>query len=276
MRLFLLTALLLASASTSWAYTVDIGSWQIRYFSPGNAAATGCIMGGDFRDGTRLSVIVSKEYEWALGLINPKWNLRKDGATDVAVYVDQQFVASGKATHLNNMVAVLPLSGVAAFRALQTGQGLVLQTPRARLAFALSDTAKAMSATLDCVKTLVVSQPRPQGPDRALSQEAARALVTNIFNAAGITAYRLEPPKEGADGTNGIARVEIGVGPTGADDRSTHVRKVIASCRTGTSVKVTETTIIRRIDGLLIQLSLILPDNWVADQAGRQDRIERQ
>ena len=71
MRLFLIAAFLLASVGTSSAYTVDIGSWQIRYFSPGNAAATGCIMGGDFQDGTRLSIIVSKEYEWALGLLTP-------------------------------------------------------------------------------------------------------------------------------------------------------------------------------------------------------------
>jgi len=230
------------------------------------------------------------------------------GTTDVAVYVDRHFIASGKATHLNNLVAVLPLSGVAAYRALQIGHGLVLQTPAGTLTFSLSDTAKAMSAVLDCVKTLVEPQPSPQVPYQLLAQEATRGLLLNFLSAAGITGYRLGAPKQGdagvsftlADDTDGILRVEIGVGPTGADDRSTYVigavsnlcksgqylsgkeslpstdgsvvRKVITSCRTGNSVKIVETTIIRHIDGALVQLSLILPANWGIDQPGNQDR----
>jgi hypothetical protein len=298
MRLFLaITALLLASVIPVSAYTVDVGAWQIRYFVP-DRVATGCIMGGNYQDGTRLSVVVSKGYEWGLGLSNLKWNLQKGGTTDVAVYVDRQFIASGKATHLNSSIALLPLTGATAYRALQVGHGLVLQTSYGNLSFALSNTAKAMAATLDCVKTLNPATQEASNPPRSdfqqLSQAETAVILTNLLNAAGIQGYRLNPPKQGShfvsyslsDGSTGLFLAARGLGTKTADDYAgfaigrwsefckgefmsgkqsipsvdgSVVRKVVTTCRTGEKAVATETTIVRQANGFLMDLSQIIP-----------------
>jgi len=297
MRILFTIAVLLFSTSTSaLAYTVDIGGWQIRYFLP-DRVATGCIMGGNYKDGTRLSILVSKQYEWGIGLSNARWNLKKGGTTDVAAYVDEQFIASGKATHLSSTIALLPLSGAVTYRALQVGHGLVLQTPYGNLSFALSDTAKAMATTLDCVRTLnsATQEARTRNDDfQMLPQAEAMVILTNLLNAAGVRGYRLDPPKQGnlfvsyslSDGSTGLFLAARGLGTKTADDYAgfaigkwselckgefmsgkqaipstdgSVVRSVVTTCRTGENAIATETTIVRQPNGFLMDLSQIIP-----------------
>jgi hypothetical protein len=89
----------------------------------------GGLSGGPIQDGTRLSFVVTTEYNWAIGLANQSWTLQKKGSTHIAAYVDQKFIASGKAWHFDNRVAFLLLTGAEAYHALQKGQRLELQTP---------------------------------------------------------------------------------------------------------------------------------------------------
>jgi hypothetical protein len=294
------------------AYNVDVEGWQIRYFP--ESAPTGCIMGGTFRDGTRLSVIVTAKYEWALALSNASWNLKKDGTTDVAINVDQKFVASGKATHYDRTIALLPLTGAAPFRALQTGHRLDLQTPYGNLNFQLAGSGKAMYAVLDCVKTLNPAKPSPprattaqQEDFQMLPQAEAAVMLTNLFNAAGIRDYRLDPPKPGnnaigynlSDGTAGFFLAARGLGTKNADDYAgivigklsgickgeflsgkqsvpsvdgSVVRKVLTTCRTGDNTLAMETTIIRRTSGFLMELTQVVPATTATMGGGDNDR----
>jgi hypothetical protein len=294
MRLFRVIGALLFSATAAMAYDrVSVEGWEITYF-PESGTPTGCIMGADFQDGTRVSIVLTAQYEWALGLGNNRWNLTKDAVTDVAAYVDGQFIASGKAIRVNGSIALLPLTGSAPFRALQKGQGLDLQTPYGNLKFALQGTGKAMYALLDCVKSLQPRQPTP-GPSatndfQMVPQAEAVVILTNLLNAAGIRSYRLEPPKPDSpsvhftlgDGTGGTFVAARGLGTKNADDYAAHaigkrskicsgqfmsgkesipsvdgsvVRKVVTTCRTGDRHFATETTIIRQPNGFLMDLS---------------------
>jgi hypothetical protein len=309
-RLLACTALLIASAPACLAYHANVEGWELRYFSEN--APTGCIMGADFQDGTRLSIIVTTKYEWALGLWNKSWKLTKDGTTDVAAYVDRQFIASGKAAHMDRSIAVLPLTGAAAFRALQTGQRLDLQVPAGNLNFALKGTGKAMYALLDCVKTLVeprqtASAPREKDFEAVPPAEAA-VILTNLLNAGGIQGYRLKPPKQDeawigfdlADGTIGFFRAARGLGTRTADDFAGYVisrwselckgkflsgkesipsvdgsvvRKIVTTCQEQQKNIVTETTIVRQTTGFLLELSHVLPiGSATFNDAGKEDR----
>jgi hypothetical protein len=110
MRILLAVASwLLLSTVGSLAYKAEVEGWLVQDFSIDKMVA--CIMGRSYEDGTRLSIVVSNTYEWALGAANQGWNLKKDATTDIAVYVDRKFVASGKARHLDGKSAYLPLSG---------------------------------------------------------------------------------------------------------------------------------------------------------------------
>jgi hypothetical protein len=312
MRLRLLlawTAQLVLSATASAAYQANVEGWEILHYPPD--APTGCIMGATFQDGTRLSIIVTPKYEWALGLWNATWNLTKNGATNVAVYVDRQFIASGKATHMDSKIAVLPLTGAAAFQALQLGQRLDLQVPAGNLNFALKGTGKAMYALLDCVKTLEPNQTATTPRDKdfeAVPAAEAVVILTNLLNAAGIHGYKLEPPKPNealivfnlASGSIGYFRAARGLGTATADDFAgwviskwsemckgkfmsgkesipsvdgSVIRKIVTSCHEEKDF-VTETTIVRQTSGFLLELTHVIPASNPAfnDDAGKEDR----
>src|SRR5262249_5871200 len=143
--------------------------------------------------------------------------------------VDGQFIASGKATHLSSTIALLLLSVAVAYRALQVGHGLVLQSLYGNLVFALSDTAKAMETSIDFVKTFksVTQEVATRNDDfQMLPQVEAMVILTNLVNAAGVRGYRLDPPKQGnlfvsyslSDGSTGLFLAARGLGTKTADD----------------------------------------------------------
>ncbi len=241
MRLLLTIAILLLSGGPGLAYRQNVGNWEISYFP--SDRPIGCIMGGTYESQTRFSIIVTTRYEWALGLSNPAWNLRQDGTTDVAVFVDQKFIVSGKAKHWDKTIAVLQFANADAFRPLQIGRRLDLAVPGGNLSFALTGTGKAMYALLDCVKTLMSNGPQlsqngqtakapspPSADFQMVPLAEATVMLTNFFNAAGVRGWSLESPKQGdvsvgfrlAGGSIGFFRAARGNTPT-ADDHATFV-----------------------------------------------------
>jgi hypothetical protein len=163
----------------------------------------------------------------------------------------------------------------------------------------LAGTGKAMYAVLDCVRTLQppqTAQSPPQRDDvRVVPQVEAMAMVSNLLNAAGVRGFRLDPPKPDgsritfslSDGTLGMFLALRGPGTVSADDHASYliaqysdickggeflsgkqsvpstdgsvVRKVMSTCRSGDNAGVSETTIIRRPDGFLIELTQVIP-----------------
>ncbi|HXF53217.1 MAG TPA: hypothetical protein VNK52_03750 [Hyphomicrobiaceae bacterium] len=285
-----LTLLLFAEAGRAQ----DVVGWQINRY-PERGVPQGCMAGANYRDGTRLSIIVTRNYDWGLGLANSSWNLKTGASTTVVAYVDGRIIASGKAAHWARDIAVLPLSGVDAYRALQIGNRLDLQTPHGTLSFALTGTARAMTAVLECARDVRGFEQTQQTPNfQSLSQAEAAVLLANALNAANIRGYVLEPPEPGgvgarfrlADGTRGWLIASRGQGTRSADDYAavvigqlsetckgeflsgkqsipsvdgSVVRRVVTTCRAGTNEQVIETTIIRRPSGFLLDLTQFLP-----------------
>lgn len=305
--LFLLVTTLSASA-----YTRYVEGWEILTY-PADERPVGCMMRGDFRDGTRLAIAVTDQYAWGIGLSNTSWKLRKDGSTDVAAYVDAKLIATGQARHVSANFALLPLNGAEPYKALQRGERLDLQTPYGNLSFSLKGTKKAMFAVLDCVGSLRPQASAPQTSDNkyeVVPLSEATVLLTNLLNAAGIQGWNLEVPKKDdrfvgfrlATGSYGFMRAARGAGTPTADEFANStigewaklckgkffsgkqtiastdgsvVRKVTTLCQEEGDRKSigTETTIIRHSNGFMLELAQLSP---LGSQAAEQDKQDHQ
>lgn len=291
-----LVAIILMVTTEAKALTVE--GWRVLLF-PINNQPSGCVMTAPLQDGTTFSLVVMSDFTWGISLANARWTLVKDGVTDVAAYVDRRFVASGKAQHLSGNLVLLPLTGADPYRALQRGHRLDLQTPFGNLSFGLKGTARAMAAVLGCVQALNRSTGqtgrRDQPGVRLVSAAEATAMLTGLLNTSGVRDYRLHTSPQNrnavtfelSDGTVGLLAAARGRETKNVDDyasvvisRSSKlckgsfisgkemlpsasgnvVRKVTAMCSDGGEAIVTETTVIRRPDGLLIELSHMFRD----------------
>lgn len=66
MRLFCVLIALLGSTTTSLAYHNVVEGWQVQNIAT-NPPFVGCIMKRSYNDRTNLSILVSTDYEWAIG-----------------------------------------------------------------------------------------------------------------------------------------------------------------------------------------------------------------
>lgn len=195
-----LSAMAVLALSFAPAWALDVGNWSIAYY-PKSGTRAGCSMTGSYKNGIVLSLVVNTQYQWGVLLSDSNWKLSPSATTDVAAFVDGRFIASGKASHLNENAAYLPFEGGAAFKALREGNLLELKLQTGSLSFALPDTNKAMIATLDCVKSLetrndaVAKKSTPPADDfRLYTQAESVALLTNLLNTAGVAGYTISPP----------------------------------------------------------------------------------
>ena len=143
-------------------YRQQVSGWNVFDFTTKERDGTeiiGCMASRSYRGNTRVSFVVTNSYSWAIGVANEAWSLRNGATTDVAVYADGRFVASGRAWHIDDKSALLPISGSDPYRAIQTAQRLDLQTPYGSLAFQMIGTRSALAALIRCVDAIVPKQP---------------------------------------------------------------------------------------------------------------------
>ncbi len=75
--------------------------WDLHYLTDDGGQRTGCFITGSYQDGTRVSLVVMKDYSYALGLHNSTWGLKAGTKIDVRAFVRRP-VADGKAIVLKN------------------------------------------------------------------------------------------------------------------------------------------------------------------------------
>jgi hypothetical protein len=296
MKKFFLFAAFLLTPQAALSY--DVAGWKVTVF-PSSGPSDGCVMQSDFDDGSRVGIIMLKNYNWALGLSNPKWGLKPEERISTAAFVDGRPIAQGEAVVLSTGLALLALNGVDEYRALQTGRGLALVTARGTLKFSLTGTAKAMTAVLQCVQAVNGGTASPQiasgKESEVVSHSEATIILVNMLNDAQIRGYTLEPfaakqqfvTFQMSDGSRGSFLAFRGRDTISADEaaastigiESSHcageflsgkkvvptsdgsvVRKVISTCRTASASTLTVTTIVRRSSGFLLTLSHVRPE----------------
>jgi len=287
------------------ATAAQIGDWSVTLF-PNDSKPTGCIMGGSYKDGTRLSIIVGTDYSWAIGFANQSWKLAPNQFTQAALYIDGKFVESDQASHVSDTIALLPLTTSATYRALQQGRQLYVRTPYGDLSFSLPNTAAAMRSLLDCARVLskpnsenanVAQGSASQGDFQLVPVAEESAMLANILSDARAINYKIDPPPGGnsnpaitfnlQDGSRGLFMASRGQNTASADDYAIKVtgeysklcagdfisgkkpiatsdgsvvRQILMSCKLATSVIRTESTVVRRADGFLMELSVSYSD----------------
>lgn len=214
------------------AQSVNVAGWDVGRFVEGNAAA-GCMMTADYQGGTRVGIVMFRDYSWGLTLHNASWGLAKGSKVRVEAYVDTRPLTSGSAHIIAPNLALLELQGASAYQALQAGHRLELYTNVGDVRLRLTGTSKAMSAVLGCVGR-INEQPRNEAAQSsnsqngiAVSRAEAAVMLANMFNAASVRGYKLLPPsgkEDGivlftlADGSGGAFFAFRGRGTPSADD----------------------------------------------------------
>jgi hypothetical protein len=242
MRYVYALAALLASTMPNLAYNASVAGWHIQPLATKDPLTlVGCEMKRDFQNRTKLSIFVSTQYEWTIGVADEIWNRQKGEKVDVSVRVDGKVVARGKATYLNTTSAVLPLSDAGSYRALQAGQRLEVETskPSHNLAFQLGGATEAMYAVLSCVKTLLPhpgkSTAEPGKNAQIVSANDVMRMLVGALQMAGVKNYRLNPSAQQdgqvsqgitfdlPGGTSGMLLALRGSGTATADQYARHV-----------------------------------------------------
>lgn len=187
------------------AQSINVAGWDVAPIAEGSAGS-GCMMAADYDGGTRVGLVMFRDYSWGITLYNASWRLTEGSKVKVEAYVDNRPLASGTADIVAPNLALLELQGASAYQALQAGHKLELYTNVGEVRLRLTGTGKAMSAVLSCVGRINEQQPkvdaRSSNPEKgiAVSHAEAAVMVANIFNAASVHDYKLLPPSNGKDG----------------------------------------------------------------------------
>lgn len=292
-----LTLFLCVLLSPTAASSKEVAGWELHYLKTDGGEANGCFMASTYQDGTRVSLVVMRDYSYALGLHNSSWGLKPGEKISVSAYVDRRVVANTQAEVLQNGIAIIPLAGYETFRSLQAGYRLDLITSRGNVNFMLHGTAKAMTAVLACANELATRVTRSTpAASRSTPVSAADATVvlTNLLNAARMVGYKLKGTVAGKDvvlfslpdGSAGsffaftgdtlsadeAAGIVISSDAEKCDGQflsgkqsvastdGSVVRKVVTTCRSGVGALVNETTLVRRPNGFLFNLTFSRPE----------------
>lgn len=217
---------------SAYGQSVNVAGWDVAPVAEGTASS-GCMMAADYEGGTRVGLVMFRDYSWGITLHNPKWGLAKGSKVKVEAYVDNRPLASDTAHIIEANLALLQLRGASAYQALQAGQKLELYTNVGEVRLRLTGTAKAMSAVLGCVgrmnepRRTEAAQSSNSQDGIAVSRAEVTVMLANMFNAASVLGYKLLPPsgkEDGvvlftlADGSGGAFFAFRGRGTPSADD----------------------------------------------------------
>jgi len=193
-------------ASTSLAAAFDVAGWDVQPLRSDGGGFLGCTMAASYDDGTRAGLMVIPGEGWAITMSNRSWSIRKGYKTAARVVVDGNTIANGTATAIDDNFLVLPLEGAEAYQALQAGRAMRIITRAGSVSLSLSGTRAAMDAVLTCVQSYRSASPaapstaRPTGspPKGAVVVPGSEVLVlaSNLLAAAGLSGYRVDPPKD--------------------------------------------------------------------------------
>src|SRR5262249_50892292 len=208
MRKRLLVTAFALFASTGLAAAFDVAGWDVQPLRSDGGGFLGCTMAASYDDGTRAGLMVIPGEGWAITMSNRKWSIRKGYKTPARVLVDGNTVANGTATAIDANFLVLPLEGAEAYQALQAGRAMRIITQAGSVSLSLSGTRAAMDAVLTCVRSASPAG-NPSAPSREATPPSKTApgavvvpgsevlvLASNLLAAAGLSGYRVDPPKD--------------------------------------------------------------------------------
>jgi hypothetical protein len=97
--------------------------------------------------------MLSHDGQWALGVMNPAFNLNPGATGQVSYWVDDVIPRGGKATVVNSTTLLLPLeNSTQLFEEFRLGSMMNIKAGNETFQFSLNGTSAALAALIGCAK----------------------------------------------------------------------------------------------------------------------------
>lgn len=144
--------------------TFSVGNW-----SAGAYAVDGkfdhCAGAVTYNSGISVAFYVSNTFQWAMGLLDPSWNLTAGSSYPVAFTIDGSAPNFATAYVSTAKEVLIPLNPtVALFKTFMEGEVLKVDAATQVFTFNLTDTSKLLPDLLKCVESYVGTAPASSNP----------------------------------------------------------------------------------------------------------------
>ena len=205
----LAVALLLASTAPTRAGVIEefnVEGWIVGAYSDNRTGLfSHCATSVPYRSGLSLLFHLNRNYLWTMGFSNPRWQLNVGSEYSVSYNIDRgpRFYARGRVIN-NNFVQADLADSRALFENFRRGSRLHVQAGGDAFVFNLTNSSRALAATLECTQRHIARSsssgspsaelsPTPQGggPQSGDFRSEAASIAANVVANANIAGFRI-------------------------------------------------------------------------------------
>lgn len=159
MRRILATALATVTLLAAGAANAEViqrystGSWTVEANAT-NGSFQNCSATGQYGGGASVLFMLTRTFNWGIGIVNPSWNWRTGSEGDISYWVDSYQRRSGRARALSpNNLLILLADSQQLFQEIRGGNTMYFEPSGAKgFTITLVGTSVALNELLACVK----------------------------------------------------------------------------------------------------------------------------
>ncbi len=172
------------------------------YTDDRTGAFTHCSAGVAYDSGVNLFVLVTGEYRWWLGFINPKWSFTPNAREPIRLLLDNATAFNRLATIPSGQLLLVPLPDSSRLiDAFRRGSELALEAEGKSFVFRLNDTPAVMDRLTNCVQTSLALKEKTLPPVSQSAAASSSAAAPALEPKVG----PVEPRQSAAPGPSGPA-----------------------------------------------------------------------
>ena len=200
------------------------GFWTGGAYSDDRTGAfTHCSAGVAYDSGINLFVLVTGEYRWWLGFINPKWSFTPNAKEPIRLLLDNGAAFNRLATIPSGQLLLVPLPDSSRLiDAFRRGSELALEAEGKSFVFKLNDTPAVMDRLTNCVQTSLALKEKTS-PLASASSPASRSTAASSSPSAAAPASEskggpAEAGRSAAPALSGPVSIPPGPAPANASE----------------------------------------------------------
>ena len=168
------------------------------YTDDRTGAFTHCSAGVAYDSGINLFVLVTGEYRWWLGFINPKWSFTPNEKEPIRLLLDNGAAFNRLATIPSGQLLLVPLPDSSRLiDAFRRGSELALEAEGKSFVFKLNDTPAVMDRLTSCVQTSLALKEKTSPLASASSPASRSAAASSSPSAAAPASESKGGPAQG-------------------------------------------------------------------------------
>ena len=118
-----------------------------------NGAFNNCTISANYSRGTKVIFMLTHNGQWAVGVMNPAFNLSPGATGRVSYWVDDVLPRGGNATAVNDKTLLLPLdNSTQLFEEFRLGSMMNIKVGNETFQFSLNGTSAALAALIGCAR----------------------------------------------------------------------------------------------------------------------------